>query len=131
MTTLTIRNLLASIFPDDVIINGASTTPPSISVFQGPESRSSATRYIGGDECNDFKRMPINILVRWSTDTNAAYQKAYDIYKSLVGKENFTFESVDFAYISLLDDQPIWLGRDSNNIVEYSIRADVYYYQEV
>lgn len=130
MTTLTIRNLLASHFANDTIINGASTDAPSISVFQGPESRSGRTPFLGGDECNDFFKMPINILVKWSTDTNVAYQKAHEVYKFLMGKDNFTFESVDIAYIHLLDDQPLWLGRDEQNNVEYSIRADVYYYKE-
>lgn len=128
MTTLTIRNYLASEFKDDKIINGASTEAPSISVFQGPEGRSSKTPFVGGVECNDFAKLPINILVRWSTDTNVAFQKAKEIYDFLKGKYNFTFESVDFAYISLLDDLPVWLGRDDKNVVEYSIRADIYYF---
>lgn len=131
MTTLTIRNFIASLFPDATVINGATTKSPSISVFQGPEARSGRTSFLGGVECNDYHKMPINILVRWSTDTNVAYQKAYEIHKSLMGKNNFTFESADIAFISLLDDIPVWVGRDSENVCEYMIRADIYYFQEV
>lgn len=128
MTTSVIRNFLEANFHDHVIINGATTQSPSISVFQGPEGRSGATLYIGGVECNDFKKMPINILVKWSSDTDVAYQKALEIHSFLLGKNNFTFESVDFAYISILDDHPIWVGRDDENVCEYIIRADFYYY---
>ena len=131
MTSLTIRNYLASLFPGDLIVNGASTEAPSISVFPGPEARGGKTPFLGGVECDDFHKMPINILVRWSTDTNVAYQKAHSIYKSLVGLHNFKFESAEIAFISLLDDQPMWVGRDSKNVVEFIIRADIYSYQEV
>lgn len=131
MRTLTFRNFLASLLPGDTIINGASTKSPSISVFPGPEGRSSKTPFVGGDECDDFKKLPVNILVRWSADTDIAYTKALQVYNALRGRHNFTFESVEVANISLLDDQPLWLGRDDENIVEYSIRADIYYFMEV
>ena len=131
MTTLVIRNFLSSKFPNDTIINGATTESPSISVFPGPESRGGKTPFLGGVECNDYLKLPINILVRWSADTNVAYQKAYEIYKTLLGLNNFSFESAEIAYVSLLDDQPVWLCRDEKNVVEYTIRADIYYFQEV
>lgn len=131
MKTLVFRNFLASLFPNDLIINGATTVSPSISVFPGPEGRSSKTPFVGGAECDDFKKLPINILVRWSTDTDLAYEKALAIYNELKGRNNFTFESAEIATIMLLDDQPVWLGRAEGNIVEYTIRADIYYFMEV
>ena len=125
---LTIRNFISSLLPETRVINGASSDAPSISVFHGPESRSGKTPFLGGSENNDFKKVPVNILVRWSEDETASWSKAKEVYDALVDKTNFTFESMNFAYFSLLDDSPIWLGRSDKNVVEYSIRVDVYYY---
>ena len=128
MTTSQFRNYLEANFPVHSIFNGASAPSPSISVFPGPEARASRTPYVGGPECNDFKKLPVNILVRWSDDTDVAFSKANEVYEFLVDKGNFIFESVKIAYIHLLDEMPIWLGRDEKNIVEYTIRADIYYF---
>lgn len=128
MTTFKLRNYLAQMLNDERVFNGTSAPSPSISVFPGPESRNTRTQYVGGPECNDFKKLPVNILVRWSDDTDVSYAKAKQVYDLLIDKGNFTFESADIAYIQMLDDEPIWLGRDDSNIVEYTIRADIYFF---
>ena len=125
---LSIRNFIASLLPGTRVINGASHEAPSISVFHGPESRSGRTPFLGGRECNDFKKVPVNILVRWSDDESVSWDKAKEVYDALVDRVNLTFESTKFAYFSLLDDGPVWIGRGDKNIVEYTIRVDVYYY---
>lgn len=132
MTTKTFMDYLVTLFPSDssIIYNGYvnKDADKSIGVFQGPESRSGSLTYLCGIEGIVVKKLPVNILVVWTDNTNIAAIAANAIYDALVDKTNFSIGDQRVANLILLDEIPISLGRNDRNMCEYTIRVDVLYY---
>lgn len=129
MTLVTIRDYITSLLPENTIVaTGTVYKPPSVSVYSGPETRSARASFIGGAECNDYKKYPINIVLKTSMQYTEAENTAKVLYDTLKDKNNFSMGSENVAFISALDDLPIYLGHSSENYIEFLIRIDIYYY---
>lgn len=138
VSTLDVRSFLASNLSgnDDLIINGAidRSKATSIGVFSGPESRSISTRAYGGDELTPVKVFPINVLVRWTDDMHVCEQRAQEVYTAFAtAGQNFFLvpsdpDSTKVAFFDMLDNYPISLGRDKDNVCEFSVRVNVVFY---
>lgn len=108
----------------------------SIGIFSAPESRASKTLTYGGDDHAPVKKFPVNILVHWTEDSSVCEDRANEVYDTIKNLgQNFPVRSNDLnatiiAFARLLDEQPIWIGRDDSNVCEYSIRVDFYYYHK-
>ena len=109
-------------------------SPKSIGVFSGPESRSGKVETLGGDKLAIVKPLPVNIIVRWGEDSDICEERADEIYKMINEfGDNFPIRLNDslaarVAYIRMLDAQPVWLGRTADNVCEFVIRIDIFYY---
>lgn len=136
LTVLDVRDMLALYFKEDdaLIMSNAinRNSQKSIGVFTAPESRMGATATFGGDSLAPVTPFPLNILVRWTEDSNECEIKANAIFDMLKGMGgNFYVRdasSTKIAFIRMLDSHPVWLGRDKDNVCEYSIRIDIFYY---
>ena len=136
LTVLDVRDMLALYFKkdDSLIMSNAinRNNNKSIGVFAAPESRMGDISTFGGDTLAPVTPFPLNILVRWTEDSDVCEKKANELYAVLksIG-ENFYVRdaaSTKVAFIRMLDSHPVWLGRDKDNVCEYSIRIDVFYY---
>lgn len=135
MSTYTVYEYMKWKFPDlsGALKNGTldKSSPKSIGVFQGSNTRSQGNLAIGGIDCTAVRMLPININIRWTDNQKACDDKAIEIYNALLLEtNNFTFkeDGVKIACIELLDPSPVQLGRDSKNVCEVTIRANFYYY---
>lgn len=138
LTINDVREMLAyNLAGDDSLIfsnaiNRDSDT--SIGIFSAPETRSQKIDTYGVE--STVCVLPVNILVHWTDDSDVCEMRAnevYDAFKNL--GQNFLSRANDYssarvAFVTMLDDHPIWLGRDDKNICEYSIRVNIIYYKE-
>lgn len=135
MSTYDVYEYMKWKFPDlsEYLKNGNldKSSPKSIGVFLGSDTRSQGGIAIGGIDCTVVKMLPINIQMRWTDNQKSCDDKAIEIYNALLLEtNNFQFKEggVKIAYIHLLGSNPVSLGRDDKNICEAVIRANVYYY---
>lgn len=75
---------------------------------------------IGGDDYLSYKKISINILFRMGKDALYADCEMTSIFDKL---KNIDIKSI---FIIFPYDMPIWLGKDSMGIYEYSIDIDFY-----
>lgn len=135
---LDVRDFLASILSgDDSLIKSGfidRNSKTSIGVFSAPESRMGNISTYGGKALAPISPYPVNVLVRWTEDSDACEERAQEVYKACeeVGTNFFIRAndplSTQIAFFKMLDSQPVWLGRDKDNVCEYSIRIDIFYY---
>ena len=134
MSTHTVYEYMKWRFPDlsDYLKNGNldKSSPKSIGVFLGSDTRSRGNLNIGGIDCTTVRMLPININMRWTDNQKLCDDKAIEIYNTLLLEtNNFMFkDGVKIACIEMLDPCPIPLGRDNKNMCEVTIRANFYYY---
>ena len=106
----------------------------SIGIFSGPESRASKVETLGGDKFATTKVYPANIIIRWTEDSDVCEARAVEFYDMLNEfGDNFPIRlndslAVQVAFIQMLDEQPVWLGRTNDNVCEFIIRINIHYY---
>ena len=133
ISTYKIYEYLKEKFPDDetFLKNGTidRNSEKSIGVFLAPSTRATQNIAIGGVDCTTVRMLPVNILVHWTSNQKVCDDKAIEIFDTLLTeKNNFTVSDVKIALIDLLDNSPVYTGRDDKNICEETIRTNVYYY---
>lgn len=138
LSLLDVRDFLASkLLGDDSLIKSGfidRNSKTSIGVIPAPESRNGNTKTFGGKSLSLVSKYPVNVLVRWTEDSNTCEERALEVYKvfeeagtNFFVRENDSLSS-RISFFDLLDSQPVWLGRDKDNVCEYSIRVDIFYY---
>lgn len=135
---LDVRDYLAyNLLGDDSTISSGfinRNSKKSIGVFSAPESRMGRTETYGGKALAPVSPYPVNILVRWTEDSDVCEVRAQEVYKVFEeAGDNFPIRANDpsspqIAYFKMLDSHPVWIGRDKDNVCEYTIRVDIIYY---
>jgi hypothetical protein len=82
---------------------------------------------IGGNKNRSTKIKPISILLRGTKNQDIAEQMAQEIY-DFFNEKSFYIENKR-VFVKMVNDDPISLGTDENNVYEYSIELD--FYEEV
>lgn len=82
---------------------------------------------IGGKKNKSTNIKPITILLRYTKNQDSAEEKAQEIY-DFYNERSFYIDSKRI-FVKMLNDEPISLGTDENNVYEYSIELD--FYEEV
>jgi hypothetical protein len=82
---------------------------------------------IGGNKNRSTKIKPISILLKYTKNQDSAETKAQEIY-DFFNERSFYIENKR-VFVKMLNDDPISLGTDENNVYEYSIELD--FYEEV
>jgi hypothetical protein len=101
----------------------------NIGIFRASSTRDGAGICLGGYECTPIGVLPIDIYTRWGTDSQVNDAFISKIYEALATEDsNIISHTRKIAYIKMMDDAPISLGRDENNICESSIRVNFVYY---
>ena len=133
-----VSTFIGTLFPehDSLIFENAidRNAKKSIGVFTAPEARMGKTETYGGKAYAPVEKFPVNILIRWTDDSSICEDFVNEMYQKLssVGNNFFIrdkdYTSAKIAYFHMLDSNAIWLGRETDNVCEYSIRVDIYYY---
>ena len=81
---------------------------------------------LGGLEQTSYTTKAISILVHWGKDSNKAELKAQEAYNALLGQDGH-IGGKRIIQFKMKTDSPIYVGTDSEGIIEYVIEAIIYY----
>ena len=100
------------------------TKEESITIYNsiGPAPRMA----LGGLENTSYTTKAISILVHWGKDSNKAELKAQEVYNAFFGQDG-TIGGKRVIQIKMKTDSPIYVGTDSEGIIEYVIEPIIYY----
>lgn len=82
---------------------------------------------LGGPECSSFNTKSISILIHWTENSNQCELFSNKLYKFLMVQSNFILNGRRIINVQMLDDGPIDIKRDENNICEMVIRCNIFY----
>ncbi|WP_300386559.1 minor capsid protein [Clostridium sp.] len=81
---------------------------------------------IGGLENTSYRTKAISILVHWGKNSDIAELKAQEIYNTLLGNGGVIGNKKAIMF-KMKTDSPIYVGTDSEGIIEYVIETIIYY----
>lgn len=81
---------------------------------------------LGGLEQTSYTTKAISVLVHWGKDSNKAELKAQEVYNAFFGQDG-TIGGKRIIQFKMKTDSPIYVGTDSEGIIEYVIETIIYY----
>lgn len=105
-------------------LNKVGDKEQSITIYStvGPAPRIA----LGGLEQTSFTTKAISILVHWGKDSNKAELKAQEVYNAFFGQDG-TIGGKRIIQFKMKTDSPIYVGTDSEGIIEYVIETIIYH----
>ena len=105
-------------------LNKVGYKEESITIYNtvGPAPRIA----LGGLEQTSYTTKAISILVHWGKDSNKAELKAQEVYNAFFGQEK-NIGGNRIIQFKMKTDSPIYVGTDSEGIIEYVIETIIYY----
>lgn len=115
-------------FPDysNIIYNGClgENVDKCIGVF----SKNRSDAIVSFQHFGSLKSKSVSILVHWGQDANEAETVANTIWETLFNEKlNTQIGNYRLVNFQMLDDTPVNIDRDENNICEYTIRLNILY----
>ncbi|NLZ48763.1 MAG: hypothetical protein GX895_08245 [Clostridiales bacterium] len=81
---------------------------------------------LGGIENTSYSTKAISILIHWGKDSNAAERKAQEVYNAFFGQDA-VIGNKKVIMFNMKTDSPVYVGTDSEGIIEYVIELIIYY----
>ena len=81
---------------------------------------------IGGLENTSYTTKTISILVHWGKNSDEAEKKAQEVYNAFFG-QNGSIGGKNVKLFKMRTDSPIYVGTDSEGVIEYVIETIIYY----
>lgn len=105
-------------------LNKVGDKEESITIYNtvGPAPRIA----LGGVEQTSYTTKAISILVHWDKDSNKAELKAQEVYNAFFGQDG-TIGGKRIIQFKMKTDSPIYVGTDTEGIIEYVIETIIYY----
>lgn len=85
---------------------------------------------IGGRTLASYEVKSISILIHWNKNANETEKRAQYIYNRLFEAESVVIGGTPIKMIALLQNEPVDVGTDDNNVYERVIELDLYYERE-
>ena len=85
---------------------------------------------IGGRSLTSYDVKSISILVHWNKNANETEKRAQYLYNRLFEAESVVIGGTPIKMIALLQNEPVDVGTDDNNVYESVIELDLYYERE-
>ncbi len=85
---------------------------------------------IGGRSLVSYDVKSISVLIHWNKNANETEKRAQYIYNRLFEAESVVIGETPIKMISLLQNEPVDVGTDDNNVYERVIELDLYYERE-
>ncbi|KHS56127.1 hypothetical protein QX51_15260 [Terrisporobacter othiniensis] len=82
---------------------------------------------IGGLENTTYTTKSISFLIHWGKNSDEAEKKAMEVYNLFFGQDNFTIGNKKVIQCKMRSSEPIFLGTDSEGVIEYVIEMTIYY----
>ncbi|GAB6170084.1 hypothetical protein JCM1393_25440 [Clostridium carnis] len=105
-------------------LNKVGDKEESITIYNtvGPMPRIA----LGGLAQTSYTTKAISILVHWGKNSNKAELKAQEVYNAFFGQDG-TIGGKRVIQFKMKTDSPIYVGSDSEGIIEYVIEIIIYY----
>lgn len=105
-------------------LNKVGDKEESITIYNttGPAPRIA----LGGLEQTSYTTKAISILVHWGKDSNKAELKAQEVYNAFFGQDG-TIGGKRVIRFKMKTDSPVYVGTDTEGIIEYVIETIIYY----
>ena len=81
---------------------------------------------IGGLENTSYSTKAISILAHWGKNSDIAELKAQEVYNSFFGQDS-VIGNKKVIMFKMKTDSPVYVGTDSEGIIEYAIETIIYY----
>lgn len=81
---------------------------------------------IGGLEQTSYTTKTISILVHWGKNSDEAEKKTQEVYNAFFG-QNGSIGGKNVKLFKMRTDSPIYVGTDSEGVIEYVIETIIYY----
>lgn len=85
---------------------------------------------IGGRTLASYDVKSISILIHWNKNANETEKRAQYLYNRLFEAESVVIGATPIKMIALLQNEPVDVGTDDNNVYERVIELDLYYERE-
>lgn len=85
---------------------------------------------IGGRTLASYEVKSISILIHWNKNANETEKRAQYLYNRLFKAESVVIGGTPIKMIALLQNEPVDVGTDDNNVYERVIELDLYYERE-
>lgn len=85
---------------------------------------------IGGRSLASYDVKSISILIHWNKNANETEKRAQYLYNRLFETESVVIGGTPIKMIALLQNEPVDVGTDDNNVYERVIELDLYYERE-
>lgn len=85
---------------------------------------------IGGRSMASYDVKSISILIHWNKNANETEKRAQYLYNRLFEAESVVIGGTPIKMIALLQNEPVDVGTDDNNVYERVIELDLYYERE-
>ena len=85
---------------------------------------------IGGRSLASYDVKSISILIHWNKNANETEKRAQYLYNRLFEAESVVIGETPIKMIALLQNEPVDVGTDDNNLYERVIELDLYYERE-
>ena len=85
---------------------------------------------IGGRSLASYDVKSISILIHWNKNANETEKRAQYLYNRLFEAESVVIGETPIKMIALLQNEPVDVGTDDNNVYEHVIELDLYYERE-
>lgn len=85
---------------------------------------------IGGRSLTSYDVKSISILIHWNKNANETEKRAQYLYNRLFEAESVVIGGTPIKMIALLQNDPVDVGTDDNNVYERVIELDLYYERE-
>ena len=85
---------------------------------------------IGGRSLTSYDVKSISILIHWNKNANETEKRAQYLYNRLFEAESVVIGETPIKMIALLQNEPVDVGTDDNNVYERVIEFDLYYERE-
>ena len=102
-------------------LNKSGREEKSITIYN---TRGLAPRVVIGSN-SSYSTKAISLLVRWGKKSNEAEKKAIEVYNTLLYSTIIGSKRV--IKVDLKTDEPVYVGTDSEGIIEYVIEVIIYY----
>lgn len=105
-------------------LNKIGEKEKSITIYNttGPKPRIA----IGGLANTSYNTKAISVLVHWSKNSDEAEKKAQEVYNAFFGQDGL-IGGKRVIQFDMRTDSPIYVGTDSEGIIEYVIETIIYY----
>lgn len=85
---------------------------------------------LGGRSLASYDVKSISILIHWNKNANETEKRAQYLYNRLFEAESVVIGGTPIKMIALLQNEPVDVGTDDNNVYERVIELDLYYERE-